>query len=86
MTDSANNLPILINPDDPSRRRPFREMAGLLLLLTPDEFATVENLAVRLRMSVDEVGLRALAYGLTVLQAAQRQMKHDRPRMNGAAQ
>lgn len=79
-TDSAEDLSRLINPDDPSRHRPPRDMAGLLLYVTPEEFAAVENLAVRSGMSVGVLGLRALAYGLTVLVASQREIEHSQPK------
>ena len=55
-------------------------MAGLLLYVTPEEFAAVENLAVRSGMSVGVLGLRALAYGLTVLVASQREIEHSQPK------
>ena len=77
--DTGDALPGLVDPDDPLQRRPPDEMAGLLLLLTPEEFAAVENLVARSGMSVGELGLRALAYGLTVLEASQRQIEHNQP-------
>ena len=80
--DAAESLPRVIDPDDPSRRRPADEMAHLVLFLTPEELVAVENLAARSGMSVGELGLRALAYGLTVLEAAQRQVERDRPGVN----
>lgn len=72
----------MIDPDDPARRRPAREMSHLVLFLTPDEIAAVERLAARCGMSVGELGLRALAYGLTVLEASQRQAERGAPRVN----
>ena len=80
--DAAESLPRVIDPDDPSRRRPADEMAHLVLFLTPEELVAVENLAAHSGMSVGELGLRALAYGLTVLEAAQRQVERDRPGVN----
>ena len=61
--DADKSLPRVIDPDDPSRRRPPHEMAHLALFLTPEELAAVERLAARSGMSAGELGLRALAYG-----------------------
>ena len=72
-TDTRDPLPKVIDPDDPLRRRPPREMSHLVLFLTPEEVVAVERLAARRGMTVGELGLRALAYGLTVLEASQRQ-------------
>lgn len=71
--------PKVIDPDDPSRRRPPSEMSHLVLFLTPEELVTVERLAARCGMSVGETGVRALAYGLTVLEVSQRQAEKARP-------
>ena len=80
--DADKSLPRVIDPDDPSRRRPPHEMAHLALFLTPEELEAVERLAARSGMSAGEFGLRALAYGLTVLEATQRQVERDRPKVN----
>ena len=76
--ETASDLPIVIDPDDPSRKRPAREMTHFVLFLTPEETAKVENLAARAGIEVGELGIRALAYGLTVLEAIQQQDEHRR--------
>ena len=77
--DDASLLPKVIDPDDPSRRRPPGEMAHLVLYLTPEEVAAVEHLAGRRGMSVGELALRSLAYGLTVMEASRRELERPRP-------
>ncbi len=78
MTNETADLPRVIDPDDPLRRRPPAEMDHLVLFLTPEEVEAVKGLAARSGMSVGELGVRALAYGLTVLEASQRQIERGR--------
>ena len=66
-------LPKVIDPDDPSRKLPRHEMCHLALLITPDEAAAIDSLAMRVNLTVGELGLRALAYGLTVFEVLQSQ-------------
>ena len=69
----GDSLPRVIDPDDPLRRRPAHEMDHLVLFLTPEEAVAVKDCAARCGMSVGEAGLRALAYGLTVLEAGRQE-------------
>ena len=78
MANETAALPRVIDPDDPARRRPPGEMDHLVLFLTPEEVEAVKGLAARSGMSVGELGVRALAYGLTVLEASQRQIERGR--------
>lgn len=57
-------------------------MSHLVLFLTPEEVEAVERLAARCGMSVGELGLRALACGLTVLEASQRQAERGAPHVS----
>ena len=76
--ETASDLPKVIDPDDPTRKRPAREMNHFVLFLTAEETEAVENLAARSGMEVGELGIRALAYGLTVIEALQQQEEHHR--------
>ena len=78
MASETADLPRVIDPDDPARRRRPGEMAHLVLCLTPEEVTAVEGLAARSGMSVGELGVRGLAYGLTALEASQRQIERGR--------
>ena len=78
MANETAALPRVIDPDDPARRRPPGEMEHLVLFLTPEEVEAVKGLAARSGMSAGELGVRALAYGLTVLEASQRQIERGR--------
>ena len=78
MENETAALPRVIDPDDPARRRPPGEMEHLVLFLTPEEVEAVKGLAARSGVSVGELGVRALAYGLTVLEASQRQIERGR--------
>ncbi len=69
--DNASDLHKVIDPDNPARKLPRHEMCHLGLLLTPDEAAANENLALRVNMPLGELGLQALAYGLTVFEVLQ---------------
>ena len=76
--ETASDLPKMIDPDDPSRRKPLHEMSHFILYLNTDEVEAMENLAGRTGMPLGELGLRALAYGLTVIEAIQQQDERRR--------
>ena len=76
--ETASDLPKVIDPDDPSRRKPLNEMSHFVLYLNSDEVEAVENLSARTGMPLRELGLRALAYGLTVIEATQQQDERRR--------
>ena len=78
--ETASDLPKVIDPDDPARKRPARQMTHFVLFLTAEEPDAVENLTARTGMELGELGIRALAYGLTVIEALQQQDKHRRLR------
>ena len=73
-----SDLPTVINPDDPSRCKPAREMNHFVLFLTKEETEAVERLATRAGLPIGELGLRALAYGLTVMEAIQQEIEKGR--------
>ena len=73
-----SDLPRVINPDDPSRLKPAQETTNFVLYLTTEEAEAVERLAARADMPLGELGLRALAYGLTVMEAIQQQVERRR--------
>lgn len=76
--ETASDLPKMIDTDDPALKRPAREITHFVLFLTAEETVAVENLAARAGMELGEIGVRALAYGLTVIEALQQQDEHRR--------
>ena len=76
--ETASDLPKVIDPDDPSRRKPPHEMSHFVVYLNSDEVEAIENLAARTGILLGELGLRALAYGLTVIEAIQQQDERRR--------